>query len=186
MDEPVHIAITLNVRKTRVGEFERALADYARRSLAEPGARGVHCIYPPPGSASTEYGIMRSFASAGERDVFYASPAFKDWLTLIEPMVEGKSARRQLSGLEAWFRDGQEPLPPRWKMALLTWPAVWFVSMLVRAILAPALGRNIPQVIESGLITAGVVATLTWVAMPLVVKIARPWLHPEKTDNQPA
>ena len=96
-------------------------------------------------------------------------------------MVEGKSARRQLSGLEAWFRDGQEPIPPRWKMALLTWPAVWLVSMLVRAILAPALGPNIPQVIESGLITAGVVATLTWVAMPYVVKIARPWLRPEKT-----
>ena len=100
-------------------------------------------------------------------------------------MVEGKSARRQLVGLEAWFRDGQEPIPPRWKMALLTWPAVWLVSMLVRAILAPALGPNIPQVVESGLITAGVVVILTWVAMPYVVKIARPWLHPEKTD-QPA
>jgi uncharacterized protein len=180
MDEPVHIAITLNVRKTRIGEFERALADYARQSLAEPGATGVHCIYPPPGSASTEYGIMRSFASARERDAFYDSPAFKDWLTLIEPMVEGKSARRQLSGLEAWFRDGQEPLPPRWKMALLTWPAVWFVSMLVRAVLAPALGPSVPSAIESGLVTAGVVATLTWVAMPFLVKLARPWLHPQK------
>ena len=186
MDEPIHIAIMLRVRKSRVAEFQRALADFAHQSLAEPGARGVQTLYPPPGSVSTDYGILRSFASASEREAFYGSPLFKNWLAEIEPMVEGKSSPRQLSGLEAWFRDGGEPLPPRWKMALLTWPAVWFVSMLVRAILAPALGRNIPQVIESGLITAGVVATLTWVAMPLVVKIARPWLHPEKTDNQQA
>jgi len=88
-----------------------------------------------------------------------------------------------LSGLEAWFRGGGEPLPPRWKMALLTWPAVWFVSMLVRAVVAPAIGPNLPQVLESGVVTAGVVAILTWVAMPLVVRMARPWLRPK--NEQP-
>jgi uncharacterized protein len=179
MDEPIHIAIMLRVRKSHVVEFERALADFARRSLAEPGARGVQCLYPPPDSASLDYGILRSFASASERDAFYGSPLFKDWLAEIEPMVEGKSNQRQLSGLEAWFRDGGEPMPPRWKMALLTWPAVWVVSMLVRAVVAPTLGSVLPQVLESGLVTVGVVMILTWVAMPLVVRIARPWLHPE-------
>jgi len=63
MDKPIHIAITRRVRKPHVAEFERAPTDFARRSLAEPGARGVHCLYPPPGSGSTEYGIMRSFAN---------------------------------------------------------------------------------------------------------------------------
>ena len=62
MDEPVHIAITRRVRKNALGDFERALADFASRSLPEPGARGVHCLYPPPGSGSTEYGVMRTFA----------------------------------------------------------------------------------------------------------------------------
>ena len=179
MDEPIYIAIMLRVRKSHVAEFERALAEFAHRSLAEPGARGVQCLYPPPGSASTEYGILRSFASASERDAFYGSPLFKDWLAEIEPMVEGKSNPRQLGGLEAWFRDGGEPLPPRWKMALLTWPAVWLVSMLVRAIVAPTLGPVLPQVLESGVVTAGVVTILTWVAMPLVVRMARPWLRPK-------
>ena len=180
MDEPILIAITVRVRKPQVAEFEPALTDYVRQSLAEPGARGVHCLYPPPGSASTEYGIMRSFANAHDRDAFYNSPLFKGWLTLIEPMVEGKSTRRQLSGLEAWFRDG-EPTPPRWKMALLTWPAVWFSSTLVRAILAPALGPNIPQFVAAGFITVGVVVILTWVVMPFLARAARPWLL-RKTD----
>jgi antibiotic biosynthesis monooxygenase (ABM) superfamily enzyme len=178
MDEPIHIAITVRVRKPHIAEFERALTDYARQSLAEPGARGVHCLYPPPGAASTDYGILRSFASASERDAFYGSPLFKDWLAHIEPMVEGKSTRRQLSGLEAWFRNGGEPMPPRWKMALLTWPAVWFASTLMRAIVAPTLGPNVPQIVEAGAVTAGVVVILTWVVMPFLVRIARAWLHP--------
>ena len=184
MDKPIHIAITLRVRKTHVAEFERALADFASRSLAEPGARGMQCLYPQPGSGSTEYGIMRSFASAADRDAFYRTALFKDWLARIGPMLEGESTRRQLDGLEAWFRDPKGPMPPRWKMALLTWIAVWLASMLMRTILAPVLGPNFPQVLSAGLVAAGVVGILTWVAMPLLVKIARPWLHPENKNSK--
>jgi uncharacterized protein len=183
MNEPIHIAIMLRVRKSHIAEFEPALADFARRSFSEPGARGVQCLYPPPGSASTDYGIMRSFANAADRDAFYGSPLFQDWLNEIEPMVEGKSTRRQLTGLEAWFRDGGEPMPPRWKMALLTWPAVWFASTLVRTILAPALGPFVPQAAEAGFVTAGVVVTLTWVVMPFLVRAARPWLYPRSQQT---
>jgi uncharacterized protein len=186
MDEPIHIAITLRVRKTHVAEFERALGDFASRSLAETGARGMHCLYPPPGSASTEYGIMRSFASAADRDAFYRTALFKDWLARVEPMVEGRSSRRQLNGLEAWFRDPKEPMPPRWKMALLTWIAVWLVSMLMRGILAPVLGPNVPPVLEAGLVSASIVVMLTWVAMPFLVKIMHPWLHPRNRSSQRA
>jgi uncharacterized protein len=183
MDDPIHIAITVRVRRPHIAEFERALADFAHQSLAEAGARGVQCLYPPPGSASTEYGILRSFASAADRDAFYETALFKDWLARIEPMVESKSSRRQLDGLEAWFRDGKEPMPPRWKMALLSWVAVWPASMLARAILTPVLGPNVPQVVEAGFVAAGVVAILTWVAMPFIVRIARPWLRPKSPQQ---
>jgi uncharacterized protein len=183
-DEPIHIAITPRVRKTHVAEFERALRNFARQSLAERGARGVQCLYPPPGSASTEYGIMRSFASAEDRDAFYRSALFKNWLARIEPMCEGESTRRQLDGLEAWFRDPAEPMPPRWKMALLSWIGVWPTSMLVPAILVLALGRNVPKVLEAALVAAGLVSILTWVVMPFLVKMAHPWLHPKSNNRR--
>ncbi|MEY2602645.1 MAG: uncharacterized protein QOH31_403 [Verrucomicrobiota bacterium] len=99
-------------------------------------------------------------------------------------MVEGEATYRQLDGLEAWFRDSQRPMPPRWKMALLTWVAVWPVSMLVPAILAPVLGPSFSQVLAAGLIAAGIVVILTWVAMPLLVKIAQGWLYPKKKVSQ--
>jgi antibiotic biosynthesis monooxygenase (ABM) superfamily enzyme len=45
------------------------------------------------------------------------------------------------------------------------------------AILIPLLGPNSPQVLTAGLIAAGIVVILTWVAMPLLVKVAHRWLH---------
>ena len=45
------------------------------------------------------------------------------------------------------------------------------------AILMPMLGPNSPQVLTAGLIAAGIVVILTWVAMPLLVKVAHRWLH---------
>jgi uncharacterized protein len=174
MSEPIHIAVTQRVKKSHIAEFERALASLRAGPWPslEPG--GCTCL----GSESMEYGIMRSFASTADRDAFYQTPLYREWLTRIEPMVEGEATYRQLEGLEAWFRSPHAPMPPRWKMALLTWIAVWPVSMLVPAILMPLLGSNLPQVLTAGLIAAGIVVILTWVAMPLLVKVAHRWLHP--------
>lgn len=182
MTEPIHIAIIRRVRKSHVEAFERALTEFASRSLAEPGSRGVQLIYPPPNSDSTEYGILRSFASATDRDAFYETTLYKNWVAQIEPMVEGNAAIRQLNGLEAFFRDTQAPAPPRWKMAVLTWIAVWPVSMLVPAIVVPLLGPTVPKVITSGIVGAGIVTVLTWFAMPLLVKLAHSWLHPKSSS----
>lgn len=152
MGEPIHVAVTRRVKKSHIAELERALAEFA----------------------------SRSFASNADRDTFHQTPLCREWLTRIEPMVGGEATYRQLEGLEAWFRNPDGPMPPRWKMALLTWIAVWPVSMLVPAILMPLVGPNSPQVFTPGLIAAGIVVILTWVAMPLLVKVAHPWLHPMK------
>jgi hypothetical protein len=37
----------------------------------------------------------------------------------------------------------------------------------------------VPNVIFAGAVAAGIVLALTWFAMPVLVKLARPWLQPE-------
>lgn len=175
MDASIHIAITRNVRPAFVPEFEAALAEFARQSLAEPGSRGVHVLYPPAGSQSTEYGILRSFANESDRRAFYQTTLYKDWVAKIAPMVEGGPEVRRLSGLDAWFRGPTQP-PPRWKMAVLTWIAVWPVSMIVAAIVAPLLAGRVPAVVVGGVVAAAIVVVLTWIAMPLLVRFAHAWL----------
>lgn len=183
MSNPVHMAITRRVRKDRVGEFERELLAFASESLTDPHSRGVHLLYPTPGTDIPEYGILRSFENAVARDNFYRSDFYLNWTTKIEPLVEGTVETRELSGLEAWFRGGPGGPPPRWKMAVLTWMAVWPVSMGVPRILVPLIGESIPHVLRAGVVAAGIVAVLTWVAMPLLVRIAHRWIHPSSGKN---
>jgi len=182
MSRTIHVAITRRVRKEHAEAFAQAMADFARRSLTVPGALGVHLLHPTPGSDSTEYGILRSFASPEDREAFYKTDLYKEWVAQIEHMVDGEPIYRELGGLEAWFRHPSAPPPPRWKMALLTWIGVWPVSMLVSAALMPLLGPSVPRVLAGGIVAAGIVLTLTWVVMPLLVKLAAKWLH--KTQGE--
>ncbi len=177
MNEPIHITITRHVRKESVAEFERLLAVFASESLTVPGSLGVHLLYPPPGAEPIEYGILRSFASVEHLDAFYASPLYQQWTRQIEPMVEGTPVFRKLAGLEGWFCDRQHAMPPRWKMALLTFIAVWPISIAVPAMLSPWRGL-LPSFFFAAAMAGGIVVILTWVAMPLLVKLARPWLQP--------
>jgi antibiotic biosynthesis monooxygenase (ABM) superfamily enzyme len=176
MNGPLHVAITRRVKPGCENRFEDALRWFAQQSLGEPGMRGVHLIQPAGASGSNEYGILRSFASAADRDAFYQSRTYGKWLAEIEGLVEGAPIYRELTGLEAWFRGPQSTLPPRWKMALLTWAAVWPVSMGVPAALAPLSGGVVPNVIFAGIVAGGIVIILTWIAMPLLVRLAKGWL----------
>jgi antibiotic biosynthesis monooxygenase (ABM) superfamily enzyme len=177
-EEVVHVAITRRVRAEHVSSFEKALAEFARDSLEAPGTRGVQFLYPAPGSGSLEYGILRTFSNREAREAFYQSPLYQQWQDRVRHMVEGDPTCRDLHGLEAWFRDpGSGQHPPRWKMALVTWSAVWPVSMIIPAIFLPFI-QSFPHILRAGIISAGITATLTWVAMPQLVKLARRWLQP--------
>lgn len=173
----VHILITRQVRPGCEAAFQQALREFFQASYGHDGVLGASMILPPPGSGSREFGILRTFAGARERDAFYESPMFKAWAQKVAPLTEEGWTYRELTGMEAWFRSPQDP-PARWKMALLTWLAVWPATVLVRMGLQPLIGGALPGVLFAGVVAAGVVAVLTWVAMPLVVRAARMWLQP--------
>lgn len=173
----VHILITRHVRPGCEAAFQQALREFFQASYGHDGVLGASMILPPPGSGSREFGILRTFAGPRERDGFYESPMFKAWAEKVAPLTEEGWTYRELTGMEAWFRSPQAP-PARWKMALLTWLAVWPATVAVRAVLQPVIGGALPGLLFAGVVAAGVVVVLTWVAMPLVVRAARRWLQP--------
>lgn len=175
--QPVHLVITRHVRPGCEAQFQQALRRLFQDSFAHDGVLGASMIVPPPGSGSTEFGILRTFASERERDAFYASPLFREWNKTVAPLAEDDWTARPLHGMEAWFRTA-ERAPSRWKMAVLTWAAVWPASVLVRALLEPVLGGSLPSALFAGLVAAGVVGLLTWIVMPLYVRAAQAWLQP--------
>lgn len=176
MSQPIHVAITRKIKPGREAEFQAALQEFFKTSFAHIGVHGASMLVPPPGSPSPEFGILRTFADAQQRDDFYASPMFQAWEERVKPLTDGTPEYRELNGLEAWFRNPHKP-PPRWKMALLTWIAVWPVSMAVPAALKPLIGQTVSNVVFAGAVAAGIVVVLTWIAMPLLVKVMKPLLH---------
>ena len=48
---------------------------------------------------------------------------------------------------------------------MLTWIAVWPTSMFISLILKPTLARNFPHVLAAGVVAAGIVVILYWIAI---------------------
>jgi uncharacterized protein len=67
------------------------------------------------------------------------------------------------------------PGPPRYKLALITWLGAYGVITLILEVLGPAIaGWPLPA--RTLLISALMVPTLTWVIVPALARLFRPWL----------
>src|SRR6266403_2037011 len=174
--QPIHVAITRRIKPGREQEFQIALKEFFARSFAEGGVHGAAMLVPPPGSGSAEYGIIRSFANAAERDAFYASPLYLDWKKRVAPLSNGEPDARELHGLEAFFRGTNSAPPPRWKMGIATYLGVVPTIMTLALTLGPAI-RTWNFVGYNLVFNACVVALLTWVVMPLITRALRGWLQ---------
>ncbi|MGB0679335.1 MAG: antibiotic biosynthesis monooxygenase [Polyangiales bacterium] len=170
----VHVAIMRKVRVGREEDFETAVRAFFAEAERVPGMLDAHLIRPAHDS-QREYGILRSFRSQQDKERFYGSDLYRRWNAQVAELVEGEVQKKQLHGLEAFFREPNGG-PPAWKMALLTWvavnPAVYLFGRGV-----PAVVGKLPGLAAMLLINACVVAALTWAFMPLLTKIAAPWLR---------
>lgn len=182
MSHPVHVAITRKIKPGREAEFQVALQEFFQTSFAHIGVHGASMLVPPPGSDSPEFGILRTFANAQQRDEFYASPLFKAWEEKIQPLTDGTPEYRELTGLEAWFRNPRTP-PPRWKMAVATYLGVVPVVMALGLTIGPTV-RSLNFVLNNAIFNACVVVLLTWGVMPLITRALHGWLQPKPKIKQ--
>jgi hypothetical protein len=178
--EPVAVLALRTVKAGFEERFEAALHDFISRSLHTEGQLGVSVIRPVRETGSREYGILRRFRDAGSRDAFYESPLFQEWEIRVAPLTEGGARHQDLHGLETWFvLPGQRALipPPAWKMAITTVLGVWPISMLVPWLLNPLIS-GLSLTLQAFFVAVGIVILLTWVVMPVLVRILRHWLYP--------
>ena len=176
----VHVAVTRRVKSGAEVEFDQELQKFARDSMEFEGMAGIHILRPPADSNSNEYGMLRSFESQQAADRFYKSKLFENWTRTISTLVEGEPVRRRLSGLEAFFREESEPLPPTWKMAIVTYLGV-FPTVLLWTSFLPQMLSGISEFLVAAIVNAFIVITLTWAVMPLLTHVFDGWL---KTNNK--
>jgi antibiotic biosynthesis monooxygenase (ABM) superfamily enzyme len=177
MNTPVHVAITRTVKPGCEEAFEEAIRSFFAESLKDKASLGAQLLRPIPGTSTRTYGILRSFANEKDRDAFYQSEGFLRWQEAVKAYVEEDYSRRNLHGLEAFFTDpGIIDNPPRWKMATLTWLGVWPTVLVVSALISDRL-TGWPFWLNNGFSNVFVVAALAWVVMPVLTRLARPWLR---------
>jgi antibiotic biosynthesis monooxygenase (ABM) superfamily enzyme len=170
---PIHVAITRKILPGKEDEFREALRHFLGESFVHDGVHGASIITSWPGADEKEIGILRTFADEAERDTFYKSKMFQDWEAYASTITE-EPVYRQLTGLEAWFRSPKTP--PRWKMAVLTLCGVYPTSLFLSLIVGPFI-QQFPIGIRAFIISVCMVGLLTWVVMPLVIKVTRRWLQ---------
>ena len=64
---------------------------------------------------------------------------------------------------------------PRYKLALLTWVAAYALITAFLALLGPTIA-DWPLAVRTLVLSVTMVAALTWVIMPRLTKLFRPWL----------
>ncbi|GGK30317.1 antibiotic biosynthesis monooxygenase [Deinococcus malanensis] len=174
--DPVSLVVRRRVRPGHEAEYESLLTEGAALLSRVPGHRGTGIIRPVSGDR--EYTLVTRFDSLRAAADWELSPKRAEWLSKVEPLIDGQVSFEKQPGLEFWFTPPAAPTlrqPPRWKMALVTLAALYPVSVGSGLLLAPAVGhwppllRALPQMVM-------VVVVMTYLVMPTVTRWAAPWL----------
>jgi antibiotic biosynthesis monooxygenase (ABM) superfamily enzyme len=75
------------------------------------------------------------------------------------------------------------PAPPRYKLALLTWAGAYAVLTPILAVLGPAVAAW-PLPLRALLLSALMVAALTWLVLPALSRPLRGWLYRPTTRRK--
>lgn len=172
---PLTVVVTWRVRQGCEQDFEAWRREISAAALRFPGHMGIDVILP--GTTRGEYVVVFRFNTYQHLRAWQESDIRRELLKKAEPFREREPSYRLESGLEYWFAPSGIPAsPPRWKMAIVTVLGVWPVSLLVPWLLNPFIG-NLSLALQALIIAVGIVILLTWVVMPVLTRILKPWFE---------
>lgn len=178
-------AVTYSVRwAARPGHeagFMATLNGMVHAASAFPGHLGVN-VFGPSDHQRPEFHIVIKFDALTSLQHWLASDVRRDWLARAAGDQVGPPAIEVLSGLETWFAlpdQSGPPSLPRWKMALVSWLAIFPLITAFRLVLSPVLA-GMSVWLQSLLLTALLTPTMTWIVMPAMTRLFRRFLYPLK------
>ncbi len=178
-DPPATGVASRRVESGREGEFEEWVSGILDAVKHYPGYLGSDVLRPKD-AEDDEYRIIYRFDHASNLERWEGSDERRRWLDRAEPLVREQTVHR-LTGLETWFtlpsRAGG-PAPPRYKMVVVTWMAVFPLATVLFMLLQPLLG-GAPTVIRTLVFTLIMVTTMTYLIMPRMTRLFSFWLYPK-------
>ncbi|EMI15288.1 Antibiotic biosynthesis monooxygenase, partial [Rhodopirellula maiorica SM1] len=127
--QPATIFVTAFPKPGREREWEQAIGELIRKSIDFPGHLGA-LVLRPQGSGDRHYRVISKFDSVENMHRWHHSDERKEKVARLQTL-EGKPADiHHLTGLETWFElpqhsGGDATAPPKYKMAIVVWIAVY-------------------------------------------------------------
>lgn len=76
--------------------------------------------------------------------------------------------------------------PPRWKMAIVTWIAIYPIITVLLLMLGPILLGSLPIPVVTLVLSVTLVVLMTFIVMPLLTRAFRPWLQRGPASDEDA
>lgn len=187
-NHPVLLLVSRHAKSGQESQFALLMIEFIAMAEAFPGCLGTQIVHPGDevGVEDTLHHALMAFDSAASLKNWQDSPERTAGLATIAPYIEGTAVVRGIAGLAHWFqpqRSGKPALPPRWKVAVVTWlgifPTVYLLFLLLGDWLAP--WSLLPRIF---VLTMLVVAIMTWGVAPQLTKLLKTWLYPAATPKR--
>ena len=187
--KPVTVIVKRIAKKDKIKEFEEWLSGVSKEVSRQEGSMGIDIIKPTPNISNIskpEYVIIFRFNTYENLDKWEKSPIRHEWLQKGRKLAESDYDVQKMTGLEFWFtpyfNDESSPMiplqpPPRYKMVIVTVPVISILLMtLVPQIHFLTEMLTIPFPIRLVIALTITVLLMTYVIMPLLTKLLKPWL----------
>ena len=184
-EEAVTVVISRRIKSGREQEFERLSNALNQEAVKFPGFLGS-TLLRPSGSSDPEYRIVFKFRAREDLERWQQAPVRNQYLDAIEDCLDAPDSTEVLSGLVAWFSlPGQNPVkpPPKYKMALVAWLAIFPLITLITWLLGPMLGQ-FPLIPRTLGMTIVVTLLMTYVLMPALTRLLAFWLYPKRDRSE--
>ena len=178
-DPPVTAVASRRVKPGREREFEEWVSGILAAAREAPGYLGSEVLRPSD-PEDHEYRIVFRFDHASNLHAWENSEERHYWLRKSRPLLYEEEKVDVLTGLETWFTLPSNPgaaAPPRYKMAVVTWLAVFPVVAIIFSLFGQWLNL-LPTLLRTLVFTAVMVTLMTYVIMPRMTRLFSFWLYP--------
>jgi uncharacterized protein len=175
-DAPVTVTVARKVAPGRERDFEEWVDGIVEAASNFPGFLGAGILRPH--ETGQEWHVVYRFSDAQRQRAWEGSAQRTAWLAKADDLAR-ETGVTHVSGLETWFaQPGRTaPAPPKWKMAVVTFTAIYPLALIINVLLAPHTA-GWPVFLRPIALTGILVPLMTWIVMPRLTRLLRRWLYP--------
>jgi len=177
------VAITRYVKPGSESVFEEVVRGVILAASTFPGYAGGEVLYPTTKRGAWQ--LILRFDTLVHLQEWEESPICQGWIARADALTIGAPKVLRINGLEAWFVLPEVPNalpPPKWKTAIVSAIGIYPVISLMPILLKP-ITNGLPAWLATLVSIAIMMPLMTWVIMPQVTRLFKPWLYPPEAKR---